>query len=76
MVVGVILFALIGFAAGYALSWPWPLLVLIIPILFALLALSDFGGTWVVRLIISLAVTAAAIVAGRLIAERFGQIQE
>lgn len=76
VVLGVILFALIGFAAGYALPWPWPLIVLIIPILLAVLELGDFDSGWVVRLVVSLVVTVAAILAGRLVAERFGTIYE
>jgi hypothetical protein len=78
MVFGIILFALLGFVLGYALPGRGSLLALVVPIFFFLITIftQGFAFRLVIVLLISLGVTLAAILAGRLLDETLTRRKE
>ena len=70
MVIGLILFMLLGFGLGFALSVPRGLVALLVPILFAALTAFTKGidGRLIVVLLIALALTAVSVILGALLA--------
>ena len=72
MVIGLILFALLGFGCGFAIRGPAAWLALLVPVAFFLLTafLRGIDGYLLLVLAISLAITAASILAGMLL-DRF-----
>ena len=77
-VAGLVLFALLGFALGYAVpGWPaW--LALLVPVVFAILTvlLKGFSVTTLIILVVSLAIIAATIIAGRAVDARQAKRRE
>jgi hypothetical protein len=69
MILAYILFCLAGLAFGYAIEGPLAWIVLAIPLVFALGAAFSQGvdGEMVVKVLIAVGLTAAAVVAGRAI---------
>jgi hypothetical protein len=78
LVLGLVLFAVLGLALGYSVpGWPaW--LGLIVPVAFAILTtfLKGFAVSILLVLVLSLAVVAGAILAGRAIDERLQKRRE
>jgi hypothetical protein len=72
VVIGLILFAALGLALGYALPGRAAWLALLAPIAFALLTAFSQGvdERLIIVLIVALVITAAAVVAGRLLDRR------
>ena len=70
MVIPLILFMLVGFGLGFALSLPGGFLALLVPILFAALTVFTKGidGHLIVVLIVALALTAVSVIIGALLA--------
>lgn len=69
MVIGLILFGVLGLAAGYAIENRAAWFALAVPVLFALWSAFTSGvdGRLLVVLIVALGVTAAAVILGRLL---------
>ena len=69
VILGFVLFMLLGFGCGFALRGGAAWLALLVPVLFAGLTAFTSGasGQLLVRLAIALALTAASILAGRLL---------
>lgn len=69
VVIGLILFAVLGFTMGYAVAGRGAWFALLVPVAFALITAfaSGFEIRLLVVLLIALGVTAAAIVAGALL---------
>lgn len=69
MILGFILFMLLGFGCGFALRGGAAWLALLVPIIFAALTAFVSGATTqlLIRLAIALALTAVSILAGRLL---------
>jgi hypothetical protein len=67
-----VLFFVAGLGFGYAASGKWKWLPLLIPLALALGAANQQGidGTWVLRLIIALLVTAGGVLLGALLDSR------
>jgi 4-amino-4-deoxy-L-arabinose transferase-like glycosyltransferase len=69
MVVSYVLFFIAGLGFGYAALGRWKWLPLVLPLLLALYTLLRDGadGTFLVRLVIALLVTAAGVLAGSML---------
>ncbi len=69
MILGFILFMLLGFGCGFALRGAGAWLALLVPVIFAALTAFVSGATTqlLIRLAIALALTAVSILAGRLL---------
>lgn len=69
MVIAFALFFIAGLGFGFAAAGVWKWLPLAFPLLLALIAALQEGvdGTWLLRLVVALVVTAAGVVVGRLL---------
>jgi hypothetical protein len=74
IVAGFVLFAVAGLGFGFAAPGRAKLIPLLIPLVFAIGAFLIYGleGAIILRLVIALVLTGGAILAGRLLEERFG----
>jgi hypothetical protein len=70
-----VLFFIAGLAFGYAASGKWKWLPLLLPLVLALGAAIQQGidGTWILRVIIALLVTAGGVLLGALLDARGGR---
>jgi hypothetical protein len=73
MVIAYILFFLAGLGFGYAAPGGWKYVPFVFPLLLALGAMARDGvqGEILLRLLVALAITAAGILLGRLLEQRF-----
>jgi hypothetical protein len=71
-IIAYVLFFVAGLGFGYAASGKWKWLPLLFPLVLALSAAVQQGidGTWIVRVIIALVVTAGGVVLGALLDAR------
>lgn len=78
VITGLILFALLGLALGYAVSGPAAWSALLVPIAFALLTafIQGIDLRLFLVLLLALAVTAAAVIAGRALDRYFSEREE
>lgn len=73
MVIGLILFAILGLTMGYTIPGLGAWVALAVPVAFALITalVSGLDGGQLVVLAVALAITAAAVLAGRLLDRYF-----
>lgn len=78
MVIGLILFAILGLTVGYTVASPVAWFVLLVPVAFALITalVSGLDGSQILVLALALAITAGAVVVGRLIDRAFSGGEE
>lgn len=72
MIVGYVLFFLLGLTFGYAIESQVAFVVLLIPVLLAVGAIlfEGFAGVVLVRLVVALAVTVVGVLLGKLLQAR------